>query len=88
MPARTASLGEAMRTFFPPTRISPPVSGSAPQIRRATSVRPAPISPARPRISPRRSVKLTFFTAGECRLFTSSTTGASCGTAEWVLGCS
>ena len=37
--------------------IVPASTGSAPKMARATSVRPAPIRPAKPRISPRRSVE-------------------------------
>ena len=36
----------------------PPSSGSMPKTARASSVRPAPISPASPRISPRRTVEV------------------------------
>ena len=60
MPARTASDGARIWILFPWTKISPASSGSAPKTARATSVRPAPTSPAKPRISPRRSWKLTF----------------------------
>ena len=59
MPCATACSGVFTLTRRPCTWISPASIGSAPKTARATSVRPAPIRPARPRISPRRSTKLT-----------------------------
>ena len=53
MPSRTASVGLRISTRLPLTRISPDSSLSAPKMVRTTSVRPAPTSPATPRISPR-----------------------------------
>ena len=62
---------------------------SAPNSNRATSVRPAPINPEKPKISPFRSWKLTSFTDDPAfKFFTSSTTGASSATAEAALGSS
>ena len=54
-------LGRALRIVvaFPLTRISPASIGSTPKRARQSSVRPAPISPAIPVISPRRRVNET-----------------------------
>ena len=51
-PCRTASLGEAISTRTPSTKISPAIFGSAPKMARAVSVRPLPTRPATPTISP------------------------------------
>jgi len=59
MPLRIASCGRWMRRGWPFSRIVPVVAGRAPKITSASSVRPAPTSPATPRISPLCSVKLT-----------------------------
>ena len=59
MPAATASTGWRIFTSLPWTWTSPDSSGSAPKMARMTSVRPAPIRPANPRISPLRTEKLT-----------------------------
>ena len=62
---------------------------SAPNNKRATSVRPAPIKPEKPKISPFFNTKLTSFTvlpAFKCS--TSKTTGASSGTADAAFGSS
>ena len=48
----------ADRHGLPCTRISPASTGSAPNTARATSVRPAPINPAKPRISPQREADI------------------------------
>src|SRR6266850_1467957 len=64
MPSATASRGLPIRTSLPSSRIRPPVFFAAPKRIRAISVRPAPMRPANPRISPFRSVKLTSFTRG------------------------
>ena len=73
MPAATAWAGVLIDTFLPSTTTSPDCARSAPNTARATSVRPAPISPAKPRISPRRKEKATFRTSGpQLRFLTSS----------------
>ncbi len=61
MPARQASAGWRNSAGRPSSRTSP--DGAlvpTPNRHSSSSVRPAPISPAMPRISPRRSVKLMF----------------------------
>ena len=55
-----ASAGVAITSVRPPLVIVPLSSGSAPKMARVTSVRPAPIRPARPSTSPARTSKLTF----------------------------
>ena len=60
MPARTASRGPRMaqrRTVA--AADAPDVGRSAPTMARSVSLRPEPTRPARPRISPRRTSKLT-----------------------------
>ena len=52
IPALIASIGHLMSRGFPSRRTSPPSFGSTPKIARVVSVRPAPISPAMPTISP------------------------------------
>ena len=47
----------------PATRSVPPVAGSRPQSMRNVVVLPAPFGPSRPKISPRRTSKLTWSTA-------------------------
>src|SRR5882762_1655780 len=64
MPRATASRGLSIRTSLPSSMIRPPVFFAAPNRIRAISVRPAPMRPATPRISPLRTVKLTSFTVG------------------------
>src|SRR5467141_3685996 len=64
MPRATASRGLPIRTSLPSSRTRPPVFFAAPKRIRAISVRPAPMRPANPRISPLRTVKLTSFTVG------------------------
>jgi hypothetical protein len=59
-----ASAGEPIFTDLPWTTISPLSAGYMPKIVSSTSVRPAPIRPAKPRISPRRTSKLTSAPAG------------------------
>ena len=44
---------------WPSSDIEPPSAGVTPKITCISSVRPAPTSPAKPRISPRRASKLT-----------------------------
>jgi len=74
IPWRMACCGRRIWTGWPSSRISPPVAGCAPKIVSASSVRPAPTSPATPRISPLCSVKLTSCTwSPRLRLRTSST---------------
>src|SRR2546423_657954 len=63
MPAAIASCGERMCSGWPSIRISPAPNGRAPKIVRASSVRPAPASPAKTTISPARAVKLMSFSA-------------------------
>ena len=55
MPAFTASAGLLIFTSLPLRKTFPEVFGSAPISARASSVRPAPIRPAKPKISPLRS---------------------------------
>ncbi len=89
MPLATASPGERMETRRPRTSIVPLWISSAPKIARAVSVRPEPISPAMPRISPSRSSKLTSRTSLPAfSLSTRRTTGASGATLQRVFGCS
>ena len=78
MPCRIASRGDSdAQALRPPRRTVPDVGRSAPKMARATSVRPAPISPAKPRISPRRSSKLTSSnTPSRDRPWTSSNSSA------------
>src|SRR5882762_937034 len=64
MPSATASRGLPIRTSLPSSSTRPPVFFAAPKRIRAISVRPAPMRPANPRISPLRRVKLTSFTRG------------------------
>ena len=53
MPAAIARRGEcAAGRTLPPMRISPLSKGRSPKMARASSVRPAPTSPATPTISP------------------------------------
>src|SRR6185312_6638222 len=54
-PRRMASCGERMAAGSPSIKTRPESNGSAPKTARASSVRPAPTRPARPRISPRRT---------------------------------
>ena len=78
-----------MLTSFPFITMEPFSFLSAPNSKRATSVRPAPINPEKPRISPLWSLKLTSLTAVPAqRFFTSSTTGASSATVDAALGSS
>ena len=76
MPCAMASAGRRMRTVRPRSRISPWSAGVRPKIARATSVRPAPTRPARPRTSPARRERLTSRTpvAEQPRPRSSSTT--------------
>ena len=71
--------GVRILASLPFTRMTPASIGSAPQIRRIVSVRPAPTRPAKPRISPLCSWNETSFTSSEHRCSASSTTGASGG---------
>ncbi len=50
-----ALAGELIERCFPSSQILPASIGSAPNTARASSVRPDPISPAKPRISPART---------------------------------
>ena len=59
IPALMASSGQWMVTDFPSRMISPDSLGSTPKIARVVSVRPAPISPAKPTISPAYTSKFT-----------------------------
>ena len=76
MPHAMACAGLVMRTGIPRSRISPESGGVSPKIVPASSVRPAPTSPARPKISPARSERLTPLTpaARQTRRRSSSTT--------------
>ncbi len=59
MPFSIAVEGESIVTGTPSIRISPLSKLSMPNRLSITSLRPAPTSPATPRISPRRTLKLT-----------------------------
>ena len=54
-----APRGSVIWTGLPSRMISPPTVRSMPKMARASSVRPEPTSPARPRISPARRARLT-----------------------------
>ena len=56
-PRPMAWCGRSLGSTVPSRSISPDVTGSAPAIIRATSVRPLPTRPARPTISPARTEK-------------------------------
>src|SRR4051794_20731817 len=58
-PAAMAVEGAPLVSFLPSISTSPASQRSTPKTARATSVRPAPTSPARPTISPRRTSKET-----------------------------
>ena len=62
-----------------PADISPAVTGDAPKIARASSVRPAPTSPARATISPARISSDAPFTPAAVRSRTVRAGGASAG---------
>src|SRR5215469_5589513 len=47
----------------PNSRMLPPLGLSRPSMRRMSVVLPAPLAPSRPRISPRRTLRLTASTA-------------------------
>src|SRR4051794_28430501 len=59
MPAPIAALGDPFGSSRPPISTVPASRRSMPKIARATSLRPAPTSPARATISPRRTSKET-----------------------------
>ena len=59
MPRFMPSRGERTVTGLPSRRIVPEVAGSMPKRASPTSVRPAPISPAKPSTSPRWRSKVT-----------------------------
>src|SRR3954454_10566071 len=59
MPARIAAVGEPGLSATPSTSTWPASGVSMPKTARATSLRPAPTRPARPRISPRWTSKVT-----------------------------
>ncbi|MNT39973.1 hypothetical protein D3C72_1762610 [compost metagenome] len=72
-----ASMGLSIVTATSPRWMAPLVSGSAPKMARATSVRPAPIRPEKPSISPRRKSKLSGpKTSLRCKSVTRSSTSA------------
>ena len=58
-PARIAARASAAGTLRSPTVIVPRVRGRTPKTASSSSVRPEPCSPARPTISPARSVRST-----------------------------
>ena len=82
IPFFTASCGVRIWISSPFLMIFPCLRQSAPKTNRASSVRPAPISPPMPRISPFRSLKEAFFIAWDSIPCTSSSTGASAATLE------
>ena len=59
IPAVIAAAGWLRLTCLPRTTTSPAVVCRAPKIASSSSVRPAPTSPARPTISPARTVNDT-----------------------------
>ncbi len=63
MRARAALLARRMST--PATRRVPAEGGSRPQSIRKVVVLPAPLAPKRPKISPRRTVKVLLLTASK-----------------------
>ena len=63
-PAAMASAATRSRTGAPPSRISPASAGRRPKRISASCVRPDPTRPARPRISPRRTVQRHVVHAG------------------------
>ena len=76
-PARSRARGPPDSAPPRATSTAPAVARSAPKIARASSVRPAPTSPARATISPAWTVRLTPSTRGACRSRTVRTAGAS-----------
>src|SRR5207237_1400695 len=56
MPSLTAVAGRSMTTAWPRSLMVPASAGVRPKTTRASSVRPAPASPAKPRISPARTL--------------------------------
>ena len=81
-PARSRARGPPDSSSPPASSTEPAVGRSAPKIARASSVRPAPTSPARATISPAWTVRLTPSTRGACRSRTVRTAGASAGAAR------
>ena len=59
IPARKAFVTDPLASSCPRRKILPVAAGSSPKSAWATSLRPAPTNPAKPRISPRRRAKLT-----------------------------
>ncbi len=88
MPSARARAGEAIRTAWPPTRISPDCAGVMPKIVCANSLRPEPTSPARPTISPARTDRLMPRVAGRRTRSRTSSTGAPIGTSILGNSCS
>ncbi len=83
-PAAIAASGEELGSTWPRTVTRPADRRSMPKTARATSLRPAPTSPARATISPRRTEKLmSCRTPSRPSCSTCSTTSPA-GT--WVLG--
>ena len=75
MPARMAARGLCAGSTRPPTVTVPASYRSIPKTARAISLRPAPTRPARPTISPARTVKeMSWKVPRDCSPLTSSTT--------------
>ena len=75
IPAAIAARVPCFVSFRPLSVIDPAVGRSAPAIKRKSSVRPAPIRPAMPSTSPRRSSKVASMTfVPEVSLSTDRTT--------------
>ncbi len=87
MPWPMASGYEAIRTGAPFTSTSPAVRSCRPQIVLAISLRPAPMRPNRPRISPRCRRKLTSLKSPRlARSLISSITSPVSGSVESLGG--
>ena len=71
-PASIASFGCRKVRFSPSSQISPDVIGRSPKIARKSEVRPEPIRPATPRISPRDRLNEMSRAAAAVRFLTSS----------------
>src|SRR5262245_12000670 len=82
MPTLAASAGLEIATSRPRTWTVPPSFLSAPTSARATSVRPAPMRPANPRISPRCRSKLTSRTSALVRNPVTDRTGSPGSTVD------
>ena len=78
MPSRSASLYLRIASVLPRRRTAPRVAVRRPHTVSASSLRPAPMRPAIPRISPRLSVKETPCTRSPSAMSLTSSTGSPC----------